>query len=963
MADVTGTIGNEYVELNNAATEATLRALLMAVTSANKQNVSEIRRLAEKTGAASAGGATVDPGAVQSVNTGLMGIGQKVGGFAASVVSAGINVGKALGDFGGKLLEGQAQTSDLLKAFTALPGPIGKVAEGFRLIQLYQEQNFKTFQQITSVGVNFGGELTAVRSAMAAMRLTQEEYVAFNKANSQNLAKMGSDVNNGAKNFKELSNALQEGETGIRLKALGFTAAEVNSGLASFVSASGGRSRQEMQNTAALEKSAKAYLEQLDALARLTGESREEQEAQAKERAANAALQNHLSTLSVEERAKAEAALAQARQRGGKGAEQALMSRILGLPPMTGPAKKFEAFATNAGEVLGKYADTVKDKTKTIDDIGKLGASLQGALIKDVKDKQEVLRVLSLQQGENAEIATDLLKIQNRSTMQGIETEEDAQAQEERIRKEQLAQQTGSQARTQATFLQSMEEIRKSLIDKFINPIVQLVEPVLNRFGNFLKDVLVPKIEQLGNYLNNEIIPMFKKMWTTVSEMLEPWLSAAGVALEILWGIVTRVGEFIGGAFKLSFEALKVVVDLLKEPFEFLGNKVKSALEGFQKLDAALGGSLTNAIAGVVTGLLGLKAILMAKEWLDAKKAAGAAGAAGPGGGGTGGGGLLTRRGYSPDKPLFVQLVGGFGGRGRGRGRGRAPTAGGGSRPGGAPAVSTPPSPPAGGGGATAARAATTAAAGAGTTAATTAGSATAGAGAGAGAAGAAGSKFSVPKRFLDILKTVRGVPGLAALVGALDLVNIGLSKGQYPDESAFYADIAKSISSTAGGVAGGALGSALGSLVLPGIGTIAGGAAGWMIGAYGGDWFAGKVVDYLKAGKEKVPMAAGGIVTKPTNALIGEAGQPEAVLPLDRLGEILQNYSTGPTQNSSAAAQKLPGDVSSTSDVSWESLHNELQRLNNISSETLKYIKETAEYSRRTVDATRALSGDLFSM
>ena len=54
MADVTGTIGNEYVELNNAATEATLRALLMAVTSANKQNVSEIRRLAEKTGAASA---------------------------------------------------------------------------------------------------------------------------------------------------------------------------------------------------------------------------------------------------------------------------------------------------------------------------------------------------------------------------------------------------------------------------------------------------------------------------------------------------------------------------------------------------------------------------------------------------------------------------------------------------------------------------------------------------------------------------------------------------------------------------------------------------------------------------------------------------------------------------------------------------------------------------------------------
>ena len=31
MADVTGSIGNEYVELNNAATEATLKQLLQAV--------------------------------------------------------------------------------------------------------------------------------------------------------------------------------------------------------------------------------------------------------------------------------------------------------------------------------------------------------------------------------------------------------------------------------------------------------------------------------------------------------------------------------------------------------------------------------------------------------------------------------------------------------------------------------------------------------------------------------------------------------------------------------------------------------------------------------------------------------------------------------------------------------------------------------------------------------------------
>ena len=50
MADVTGTIGNEQVELNNAATEATLKLLLQSSLSANKQTIDQIRGLAQKNG-------------------------------------------------------------------------------------------------------------------------------------------------------------------------------------------------------------------------------------------------------------------------------------------------------------------------------------------------------------------------------------------------------------------------------------------------------------------------------------------------------------------------------------------------------------------------------------------------------------------------------------------------------------------------------------------------------------------------------------------------------------------------------------------------------------------------------------------------------------------------------------------------------------------------------------------------
>ena len=50
MADVFGTIGNEQVELQNAATEATLRLLLQATLSANRQSLAAVQQLATASG-------------------------------------------------------------------------------------------------------------------------------------------------------------------------------------------------------------------------------------------------------------------------------------------------------------------------------------------------------------------------------------------------------------------------------------------------------------------------------------------------------------------------------------------------------------------------------------------------------------------------------------------------------------------------------------------------------------------------------------------------------------------------------------------------------------------------------------------------------------------------------------------------------------------------------------------------
>lgn len=101
---------------------------------------------------------------------------------------------------------------------------------------------------------------------------------------------------------------------------------------------------------------------------------------------------------------------------------------------------------------------------------------------------------------------------------------------------------------------------------------------------------------------------------------------------------------------------------------------------------------------------------------------------------------------------------------------------------------------------------------------------------------------------------------------------------------------VGKRVMQALGGVLGSIGGAALGSLIpIPGVGTFLGGLAGDMVGrwlggvladAVGAETIGGAVVGMMgKDGKVKA-MAEGGIVTAPTQALVGEAGN-EAVIPL----------------------------------------------------------------------------------
>jgi hypothetical protein len=130
----------------------------------------------------------------------------------------------------------------------------------------------------------------------------------------------------------------------------------------------------------------------------------------------------------------------------------------------------------------------------------------------------------------------------------------------------------------------------------------------------------------------------------------------------------------------------------------------------------------------------------------------------------------------------------------------------------------------------------------------------------------------------------VKKIPYLGALLGA----GMEFADGGFNLESAGRAALSGGgafLGGLGGAAAGGALGfgtGGLGAAAIPAL-TLGGSAGGGMLGDYLGDKIFGKREDTEIGEREETELAIGGIVTKPTKALVGEAGA-EAVIPLDRL-------------------------------------------------------------------------------
>ncbi len=139
---------------------------------------------------------------------------------------------------------------------------------------------------------------------------------------------------------------------------------------------------------------------------------------------------------------------------------------------------------------------------------------------------------------------------------------------------------------------------------------------------------------------------------------------------------------------------------------------------------------------------------------------------------------------------------------------------------------------------------------------------------------------FASAKEFVkNTIKTTAKPLSKIPLIGPVIGFGLNLIFGDPVDKAAVKL-IGSSIGAWLGGIVMGALGS-----IIPFAGTAAGATFGAVVGGLLGDWVGDKLYGFFKgfSAPKEPALAVGGIVTKPTRALIGEAG-PEAVIPLPRI-------------------------------------------------------------------------------
>jgi len=604
QVNLIGNIGNDHVDIkSNAASEYTLDQLLKATINAGLKNEKALLEMAKANEVDSNGLNALDQAAGSAApSLSKMEARVLLADMAFNKLAPIVNmVGEALT----KLSQNTGQGSDLLSSFKGLGLGVGDIIGKYGKLLNFQEENFKTYQQITTAGVNFGGNLTELRHAIGDTYLTVDQFTKLMQENAETFSRMGGSVDDGAQKFRAVSRELNRtGGVGDSLRALGYTSEELNNGLAAYIKNLGPLKASDLdsiEKQKALAQSTGEYLKELDSLAKFTGTSRKKIEDEQAKANLNEAYQRKKASLGEEEKKKLLIAEARAAATGIPGAIERVMEETLNFGPVTEASRNLTGMAPEVSAGITDMARAAKTAGVGMDQVN---AGFDRAVI-GAKNTADGLGhtgdYIAIMNGKYAGLINGIDGLANRLDAAGIKTTEalrnsfDA----EKTKQDAIAKGAKKEGETSA---KDMADIQSQILETTRN---------LNNGIQALSDESMNAIKTAIDALTTAINTLAEKM-QTMPEVINRGFDVAAIVI----ALAALTAELVllrkaGGLTKDLLDASRGKgttppgTPSLPEPKPNAPSGSKGPVSGKSTLDKATGVLARVAVAGVVDSLAG----------------------------------------------------------------------------------------------------------------------------------------------------------------------------------------------------------------------------------------------------------------------------------------------------------------------------------------------------------------------
>jgi hypothetical protein len=619
--DIPG-VGN--VEAKNAATEATLKEILKVMQGVQRNTK----------GKGGSGNAGSDNDAPQQTSGLAKAAGLAGKGLGTLAKTAGTVIGgfDTLSKVTTGIIQSFANVGDSVESAASMFKGIPIVGSMFTAVAGAATKVTKAYTESSAAGATFGGSMQNFSRAASTAGMTMDNFSRMIAQNGEALTAFGSTTESGANRFATVSKELRATSGG--LYALGYNTEEINQGLANYGKTIKMQGRQSTMTNAELVAGSKKYLQEMDLLAKVTGESRKQQEDARAKLLMDAQVQSKISNMTKED-------------------GEAFMNTINGLPPglrdvakdimvtgtaTTEEAQRFSSMMPQSAEMMRKFAQITDSGGKVT---AEMQQELQNLMAKEGKQKQAEMRSVGMY---NKEFAGTMMQVNNAAAMNKdaltdaekaqLKAQEETDAMNKRM---QEAQQTlakfsnGFQMALVNSGLLDLLMKTFGMVATFVQTSVVpgffLLAGIVTTIGGILINTLQPAFEGMGNFIADKVYPAFQELAAFfvahvipgVTEAINNLLPIFVAVGEAILPPLISIGEFIFdnltpilvglGIGMAAFAAAKVVstaiilANAAATSVQTLG--VLGAIAGFLGLNVAMLPFLAIALA-VTAGLVGL---------------------------------------------------------------------------------------------------------------------------------------------------------------------------------------------------------------------------------------------------------------------------------------------------------------------------------------------------------------------